>query len=63
MPTESIANALLEILACPVCLASVRPVTHPDQSAGLQCPVCARIYPIRHGIPVMLVDEASNPSA
>ncbi len=44
---------LLEILACPVCRTAVTLET--DQ---LLCATCGRRYPIRDGIPVMLVDEA-----
>jgi len=44
---------LLEILACPVCKAPVR-VEREDQ---LQCTQCARRYPVRDNIPVMLPEE------
>ena len=45
---------LLKILACPACKG---PLTYrPD--AALDCPVCRKRYPVRDGIPVMLVDEA-----
>ncbi len=46
---------LLEILACPVCKT---PVTQQDD--WLVCATCKRRYPIRDGIPVMLVDEAEQ---
>ena len=52
----AIDKELLEILACPVCKEEVQPT--PDGN-GLQCVKCRRIYPIRDGIPVMLVDEAT----
>jgi uncharacterized protein len=45
--------ALLEILACPVDHA---PVT--DEGSHLVCGTCGRRYPVRDGIPVMLVDRA-----
>lgn len=51
----AISQELLEILACPVCKASVE--LKPDRS-GLKCVECKRVYPIRDDIPVMLVDEA-----
>ena len=44
---------LLEILACPACKAPVN-----VQDAELVCAQCARRYPIRDGIPVMLIEEA-----
>jgi uncharacterized protein len=49
--------ALLELLVCPVDHA---PVT--DQGAHLVCGSCGRRYPVREGIPVMLVSEATRPS-
>ena len=56
MPIDS---RLLEILICPACHGEIKPVAD-DQ--GLECLACGRIYPIRDGIPVMLVDEASSPT-
>lgn len=47
---------LLEILACPQCKADV--VLTADEK-GLKCIRCYRVYPIREGIPVMRVDEAT----
>jgi hypothetical protein len=47
---------LLDILVCPKCLKPLTPV-HDD--AGLKCAECRRVYPIRDGVPVMLVDEAT----
>jgi uncharacterized protein YbaR (Trm112 family) len=46
---------LLEILACPYCQADV--VLKDDNR--LVCVKCRRAYPIRDGIPVMLIDEAT----
>ena len=48
---------LLQILVCPACRVAVRP-TDPS---GLECGGCGRIYPVRDGIPVMLVEEAGVP--
>ena len=48
---------LLEILACPVCKTPVK-----EQSGRLVCAHCGRRYPIRDGIPVMLVEEAEPPT-
>jgi uncharacterized protein len=50
-----ISKELLEILVCPFCKAEVQ--LKPDNSA-LKCVACLRAYPIRDGIPVMLIDEA-----
>jgi len=51
-----IDKELLEILACPVCRTPVR-----EEDDRLVCTACGRRYPIRDGIPVMLVDEAEPP--
>lgn len=48
---------LLEILACPLDKA---PVYEEDDK--IICTQCGRRYPIRDGIPVMLIDEAEVPS-
>lgn len=48
---------LLSILACPVDHAAVR-----DRETHLVCSSCGRRYPVRDGIPVMLVDEAEPTS-
>lgn len=47
---------LLEILACPVCKTEVK-----LEGERLVCVSCGRRYPIRDGIPVMLVEEAECP--
>jgi uncharacterized protein len=52
----AISQDLLELLACPVCKATVE--LNADAS-GLKCVQCKRVYPIRDDIPVMLIDEAS----
>ena len=50
---ETLPQELLEILVCPVDKARVR-----QEGARLVCDQCGRAYPVRDGIPVMLVDEA-----
>ena len=47
---------LLAILACPL---DKKPVSR--QGNYLVCSECQRHYPIRDGIPVMLIDEALTP--
>ena len=49
---------LLEILICPACHGEIFPL---EEDRGLECRACGRVYPIRDGIPVMLVEEASPP--
>lgn len=46
------------ILACP---ADDHGAVEPDVRAGVVvCTVCGRRYPVRDGIPVMLLDEAAT---
>ena len=47
---------LLEILACPRCRGQLEALGSPPEA--LCCRACAVVYPVREGIPVMLVDEA-----
>jgi uncharacterized protein len=58
MAEELISNDLLEILACPACKAEIQLVEYHKDKHGLKCIECKRIYPIKEGIPVMLIDEA-----
>ena len=51
----TISAELLEILACP-CPEHAPLVEVAD---GLQCTHCRLVFPIRDGIPVLLLDEAS----
>jgi uncharacterized protein YbaR (Trm112 family) len=55
----SLDPRLLEILICPACRGEIEPV---GNESGLECLGCGRVYPVRNGIPVMLVDEASAPT-
>lgn len=47
---------LIAILACPACQADV-----VLKDGKIVCTQCNRRYPIKEGIPVMLVDEAEKP--
>lgn len=48
--------ALLELLACPACHGRLR-----QEGERLVCGGCGRRYPVRDGIPVLLVEEAEAP--
>ncbi len=48
---------LLAIMQCPACTGDL--AERPDPPA-LVCASCGRAYPVRDGIPVMLVDEAEG---
>jgi hypothetical protein len=54
-----IDKELLEILACPQCRADVK---LEDKKIICTNPQCGLRYPIRDGIPVMLIEEAEKPS-
>ncbi len=54
--TPPLNPAILEELACPVCLGALR----LDESR-LQCVGCGRLYPIVDGIPVLIAERASVP--
>ena len=46
---------LLKILACPACQKGLA-----EEGEQLLCRGCGRRYPVRNGIPVMLVEEAQG---
>lgn len=50
-----IDKELLAILACPACKADVE-----LKDEKIVCTKCKRRYPIKDGIPVMLIDEAEQ---
>jgi len=43
------------MLVCPACKAELDYRLEPE---SLKCTQCHRIYPIRDGLPIMLIDEA-----
>lgn len=51
-----IDKELLDILACPACRGDVE-----LKDGKIVCLSCKKKYPIRDGIPVMLIDEAESP--
>jgi len=50
--------ALWQVLACP-CDAHGQ-LLADEAAATLTCAVCGSVFPVRDGIPVMLLDEASR---
>jgi uncharacterized protein YbaR (Trm112 family) len=56
----AVEKELLEILACPSCRADVE--LRDDAGRELiVCTGCGLRYPVRDGIPVMLIEEAERP--
>ncbi|QGK71293.1 Trm112 family protein [Allosaccharopolyspora coralli] len=62
--TVDLEPQLLQILACPAPdHGTLRQGTDADPSADvLTCTDCGRVYPVRDGIPVLLLDEADSGS-
>jgi uncharacterized protein YbaR (Trm112 family) len=52
----TLPKELLSILVCPKCKGDLE--YRPDEPA-LACSVCRLRYPVRDGIPIMLIDEAT----
>lgn len=59
---SEIAADLLELLVCPECHAKL---AWDYEAAELVCtnPSCQLRYPVRNGIPILLIDEARRPLA
>lgn len=50
-----IDKVLLDILACPACRGEVR-----EEDGWVVCLGCGRKYPVKNGVPIILVDEAEQ---
>lgn len=48
---------LAEVLVCPV---DKKELIQDVEALRLECTECGRRYPVREGIPIMLVDEAEG---
>lgn len=51
-----VPESLLEIMQCPACGGTIHEEPEPP---SLLCEQCSRRYPVKNGIPVMLVEEAT----
>jgi uncharacterized protein len=51
-----ISKELLDVLRCPIGKAPLK-----QKNENLVCSACGVIYPIKDGIPVLLIDEAILP--
>jgi uncharacterized protein YbaR (Trm112 family) len=52
-----ISEELLTILACPACTGNLEP---DAERVSLLCRSCNLIFPVRDGIPVLLVDQSER---
>ena len=57
-----LAPELLDILACPNCHGSLA-VDHDRDELVCLAADCGLAYPVRQGIPVLLIDEARRPGS
>ena len=57
---RTIDPKLLEILVCPL---TKTPLTYNRETQELVSEQACLAYPIRNGVPIMLVDEARNTNA
>lgn len=58
--TIDLSPAFLEIAACPVCHSKFA-VDYDSEELVCSSSSCGLAYPVRDGIPVLLVDEARKP--
>lgn len=61
MSSQPIAEELLAIIVCPACHGTLE-VVGAASGSELVCVACGYAYPVRDGIPVLLVDEARKPA-
>lgn len=54
--TTPVSKELLAILVCPKCKGELE---YREAESALICHACHLRYPVRDGIPVMLIDEAA----
>lgn len=52
----TLSEQLLAILVCPKCKGEL---DYRDKESTLVCQKCRLSYPVRDGIPIMLIDEAT----
>ena len=52
----SLSPQLLAILVCPKCIGTLE---YRESEPSLVCHQCRLRYPVRDGIPIMLLDEAT----
>jgi uncharacterized protein len=55
----AVAPELIDLLICPSCHGKIE---YKERRNLIICTSCGLHYPVRDGIPVMLVEEATRPS-
>jgi uncharacterized protein len=51
-----ISQDLLELIVCPACKKDLEVKSNPE---ALKCTACRRVYPVRDGFPVLLIEEST----
>jgi len=51
----------LDVAACPACHAKLA-IDYGAEALACTGPTCGLIYPVRDGIPILLIDEAHPPA-
>jgi uncharacterized protein YbaR (Trm112 family) len=55
-----LSEQLQKILVCPKCRGKLEPRGDKSETTALDCARCKLRYPVRDGIPVMLIDDAEK---
>lgn len=62
-PGGSLDHKILRMLVCPACHAALYLVVGEQEALQCRNAECRRRYPVREGIPIMLIEEAEIISA
>lgn len=57
---DALPGWLRGVLRCPACHGELTDTRDAPDGPGLACVACGRRYPVRDGVPVLLVDEATG---
>lgn len=57
---QGLSPHFLDVAACPACRAKLA-IDYGADSLVCTRPGCGLVYPIRDGIPILLIDEATRP--
>ena len=57
----TLSPQFLDVAACPACHAKLA-IDYGAEALVCTRPTCGLVYPVREGVPILLIDEASHPS-
>lgn len=49
---------LLEVIVCPKCKGDLVYLVYEEEKERLICKACSVFYPVKEGIPILLIEEA-----